>query len=80
MARPGSAPGTWEKAVFDACRLFGNWGRLLIEFGSTAIDLVGTPRNGAVGLVWWLKGRHVRSLGHDCAFASDGSDWWKDAQ
>jgi hypothetical protein len=39
------------------------WGKLADSFGWSPGDLFDVPRDGAMGLVWWLKGRSVTALG-----------------
>jgi hypothetical protein len=53
----------WRQAIDDAGRFLAQWGSLAVEFGWTPGDLFDVPRDGAVGLVWWLKSRTVAALG-----------------
>jgi hypothetical protein len=52
----------------DAGRFFAQWGALAETFGWSPGDLFDVPRDGAMGLVWWLTGRAVTALGpeHAC--------------
>jgi hypothetical protein len=58
----------WRQAIDDAGRFLAQRGRLADRFGWTPGDLFDVPRDGAMGLVWWLKGRTVSALGpeHAC--------------
>jgi hypothetical protein len=58
----------WRQAVADAGRFLNQWGKLADSFGWSSGDLFDVPRDGAMGLAWWLKGRTVSALGpeHAC--------------
>jgi hypothetical protein len=58
----------WRQAIDDAGRFLDQWGSLAVEFGWSPGDLFDVPRDGAMGLAWWLKGRAVTALGpeHAC--------------
>jgi hypothetical protein len=61
----------WRQAIDDAGRFLAQWGSLAVEFGWTPGDLFDVPRDGAVGLVWWLKSRTVTALGPEHASVGD---------
>ena len=58
----------WRQAIDDAGRFLAQWGKLADSFGWSPGDLFDVPRDGAMGLVWWLKSRTVSALGpeHAC--------------
>jgi hypothetical protein len=64
----GVTEQTWRQAIDDAGRFLAQWGKLADSFGWKPGDLFDVPRDGAMGLVWWLKGRIVSALGpeHAC--------------
>lgn len=64
----GVTEQAWRQAIDDAGRFLAQWGKLADEFGWTSGDLFDVPRDGAMGLAWWLKGRTVTALGpeHAC--------------
>jgi hypothetical protein len=43
-------------------KFLDQWGKLADSFGWSPSDLFDVPRDGAMGLVWWLKGRTVTTL------------------
>jgi hypothetical protein len=53
----------WRQAIDDAGRFLAQWGKLADSFGWSPGDLFDVPRDGAMGLAWWLKGRTVSTLG-----------------
>jgi hypothetical protein len=53
----GVTEQTWRQAIDDAGRFIAQWGKLADSFGWSPGDLFDVPRDGAMGLVWWLKGR-----------------------
>ena len=57
----------WRQAIGDVGRFLDQWGGLADSFGGTPSDLFDVPRDGATGLVWWLKGRTVTALGPEHA-------------
>jgi hypothetical protein len=63
----GVTEQTWRQAIDDAGRFLARWGKLAVEFGWTPGDLFDGPRDGAMGLVWWLKSRTVTALGPEHA-------------
>jgi hypothetical protein len=70
LERQGPAHVTveqWRQAIDDAGRFLAQWGKLADSFGWTPGDLFDLPRDGAMGLVWWLKGRTVSALGPEQA-------------
>jgi hypothetical protein len=64
----GISEERWRQVVADARRFLDQWGKLADSFGWSPGDLFDVPRDGATGLVWWLKGRTVSTLGpeHAC--------------
>jgi hypothetical protein len=58
---------TWRQAIDDAGRFLAQWDKLAESFGWKPGDLFDVPRDGAMGLVWWLKGRIVSALGPEHA-------------
>jgi hypothetical protein len=64
----GVTEQAWRQAVEDAGRFLAQWGKLADSFGWSPGDLFDVPRDGAMGLVWWLKDRAVTALGpeHAC--------------
>jgi hypothetical protein len=48
-------------------RFLDQWGKLADSFGWSPGDLFDVPRDGAMGLAWWLKGRTVTALGPEHA-------------
>ena len=63
----GVTEQTWRQAIDDAGRFLDKWGKLADSFGWTPGDLFDVPRDGAMGLAWWLKGRTVSALGPEHA-------------
>lgn len=57
----------WQQAIIDGGVFLDRWGSLALEFQWTAGELFDVPRDGATGLVWWLKGRTVTALGPEHA-------------
>jgi hypothetical protein len=55
------------RAIDDAGRFVDQWASLAVEFGWKPGDLFDVPRDGAMGLVWWLKSRTVTALGPEHA-------------
>ena len=64
----GVTEQAWRQAIDDAGRFLDQWGKLADSFGWTPGNLFDVPRDGAMGLAWWLKGRTVSALGpeHAC--------------
>jgi hypothetical protein len=64
----GVTEQAWRQAIDDAGRFLAQWGKLADSFGWSPGDLFDVPRDGAMGLVWWLKDRAVTALGpeHAC--------------
>jgi hypothetical protein len=58
---------TWRQAIDDAGRFLAQWGKLAESFNWEPGDLLDCPRDGAMGLAWWLKGRTVTALGPEHA-------------
>jgi hypothetical protein len=58
----------WRQATDDAGRFLAQWSKLAGSFGWSPGELFDVPRDSAMGLVWWLKGRTVTALGpeHAC--------------
>ena len=48
-------------------KFLDQWASLAVEFGWKPGDLFDVPRDGAMGLVWWLKSRTVTALGPEHA-------------
>jgi hypothetical protein len=68
LRRPaGVTEQAWRQALNDAGRFLAQWGKLADTFGWSPGDLFDVPRDGAMGLVWWLKGRTVTALGPEHA-------------
>ena len=68
LRRPaGVTEQAWRQAIDDAGRFLDQWGKLADSFGWSPGDLFDVPRDGAMGLVWWLKGRTVSALGPEHA-------------
>jgi Single-strand binding protein family len=63
----GVTEQAWRQAIDDSGRLLDKWGKLADSFGWTPVDLFDVPRDGAMGLAWWLKGRTVTALGPEHA-------------
>jgi hypothetical protein len=61
----------WRQAIDDAGRFLDQWGKLADSFGWTPGDLFDVPRDGAMGLAWWLKGRAVTAVGPEHAAGGD---------
>jgi hypothetical protein len=62
----------WRQAIDDAGRFVDQWASLAVEFGRKPGDLFDVPREGKSGLVWYLAGETVRSIGPDGAFTTSG--------
>jgi hypothetical protein len=63
----GVTEQAWRQAIDDAGRFLDQWGKLADSFGWSPGDLFDVPRDGAMGLAWWLKGRTVSALGPEHA-------------
>jgi hypothetical protein len=63
----GVTEQAWRQAIDDAGRFLAQWGALADSFGWSPGDLFDVPRDGAMGLAWWLKGRTVTALGPEHA-------------
>src|ERR1700719_1396017 len=63
----GVTEHAWRQAIDDAGRFFDQWGSMAAEFQWSPGDLFDVPRDGAMGLVWWLKSRTVTALGPEHA-------------
>ena len=63
----GVTEQAWRQAIDDTGRFLDQWGKLADSFGWLPGDLFDVPREGAMGLVWWLKGRTVTALGPEHA-------------
>jgi hypothetical protein len=69
---PGDVTGqAWRQAIVDAGRFLAQWGKLADSFGWSPGDLFDVPRDDAMGLAWWLKGRTVTALGPEHASVGD---------
>src|SRR5208337_4993733 len=62
----------WLQAINDAGRFFDQWASLAVEFGWKPDDLFDVPGEGKSGLIWYLIGETVRSIGPDGAFTTSG--------
>jgi hypothetical protein len=68
LRRPaGVTEQAWRQAMDDAGRFLDQWGKLADSFGWLPGDLFDVPRDGTMGLVWWLQGRNVTALGPEHA-------------
>jgi hypothetical protein len=66
----------WEAAKHDAAILFGDFGRLLGKYQWARGDLFDVPHDGkSGGLVWFIKGSPVTSIGHSMAQTREGRIW-----
>ncbi len=66
----------WRQAVDDAGRFLDQWGSLAVEFQWAPADLFDVPRDGRPGgLVWFLEGETVRSLGPEHAVTTSDRVW-----
>jgi hypothetical protein len=63
----GVTEQAWRQAIDDTGRFLDQWGKLADSFGWLPGDLFDVPREGAMGLVWWLKSRTVTALGPEHA-------------
>jgi hypothetical protein len=69
----GVTDAQWQQALDAGGRFLDEWGSLAAEFGWSTGDLFDAPSDGKRGgLIWWITGEAVRSLGGDCAFAASG--------
>src|ERR1700724_672006 len=63
----------WRQAIDDAGRFLDQWGKLAMELGWTAGELFDVPRiDGTCGLVWFIKGAPMHSLGPEHAVLRGG--------
>lgn len=63
----------WWQTIDAGGRFLDQWGSLASEFGWTPGDLFDMPGDGKTGgLLWWLSGEAVRSLGPEHAIAVSG--------
>jgi hypothetical protein len=58
----GVTEQAWRQAIDGADRFLDQWGKLADSFGWSPGDLFDVPRDGAMGLAWWLTGRAVTAL------------------
>jgi hypothetical protein len=66
----------WRQAIDDAGRFLDQWGSLAVEFQWAPADLFDVPRDGRPGgLLWWLAGETVRSLGPEHAVTASDQGW-----
>jgi hypothetical protein len=63
----------WRQAINDAGRFLDQWGKLADSFGWSPGDLFDVPRDGAMGLAWWLQGKTVNAFGPEHACAGDAA-------
>jgi hypothetical protein len=72
--RPRVPDDEWQLAINDAGGFLDAWGSMAAEFGWTPGELFDVPRgDGTSGLIWFLKGEPVRSLGPDHAVLGNGT-------
>ena len=72
--RPRVPDDEWQLAINDAGGFLDAWGSIAAEFGWTSGELFDVPRgDGTSGLIWFLKGEPVRSLGPDHAVLGNGT-------
>ena len=72
--RPRAPDDEWQLAINDAGGFLDAWGCMVAEFGWTSGELFDVPRgDGTSGLIWFLKGEPVRSLGPDHAVLGNGT-------
>jgi hypothetical protein len=63
----------WEAAIYDTALLFSDFGAELARLDWTACDLFDAPHRGTEGgLVWFIKGSPVVTIGRTVAFTQDG--------
>jgi len=67
----GMAPFVWEIAMYDAARLFGDFGIELERLAWKPDDLFGLPH----GVVWFIKGNYVAAIGATMAQLGNGRIW-----
>jgi hypothetical protein len=67
----GMAPSVWETAMYDAARLFGDFGVELERLAWKPDDLFGLPH----GLVWFIKGNYAAAIGATMAQLGNGRIW-----
>jgi hypothetical protein len=65
---PGARPATWQIAINDCADLFSYWGKQLDNYGWLAGDIFSHPH----GLVWFMRGSPVVTMGCDMAQCKDG--------
>ena len=65
------APFVWETAMYDAARLFGDFGIELERLAWKPDDLFDLPH----GLVWFIKGNYAAAIGATTAQIGDGRIW-----
>jgi hypothetical protein len=66
----------WRQAIDVAGRFLDQWGSLALEFRWAPADLFDIPRDGRPGgLVWFLNGETVRSLGPEHAVTTSDRVW-----
>jgi hypothetical protein len=67
----GMAPFVWETAMYDAARLFGDFGIELERLAWKPDDLFGMPH----GVVWFIKGNYAAAIGATMAQLGNGRIW-----
>jgi hypothetical protein len=67
----GMAPPVWETAMYDAARLFGDFGIELERLAWKPADLFGMPH----GLVWFIKGNYAAAIGATMVQLGSGRIW-----
>lgn len=71
----GMAPCVWETAMYDAARLFGDFGIELERLGWKPDDLFGAPD----GLIWFIKGNYAVCIGSTMAQLGNNRIWMRRA-
>jgi hypothetical protein len=63
----------WRRALDDAGRFLDQWGSLAVEFDWSPGELFDVPRDRKHGgLVWFLGGETVQSIGAEHAISEAG--------
>ena len=72
--KPGEvSDAEWRQAILDARRFLDQWGKIAADNGCTDRDLFDAPCKGVPGgLIWFLRGAPVASLGPWHASVGEG--------
>jgi hypothetical protein len=65
-------PFVWETAMYDAARLFGDFGIELERLAWSPDDLFGMPH----GVVWFVKGNYIAAIGSATVELTNGRMWF----